>query len=233
MAGLAGAAFADSLPPLSSGPAASLLTIWADVGYPRGRPCGPFEPAQSRSLRPAPARRVAVPRGRFGAAERATAPGPLGVPGLERPEPAWRHGGPRPALDKYGVQLTILENVETFGNLSGGVKQGFETNGLTTVTLQMDTEKAFGLKGGTLNVSGLQVLGRQTDRGQSLGPADPERHRGARSAFGFGSSGISRNSATNSTSRSASRASMRNSSSAQPRTPSSSMASPVFRGCRR
>ena len=68
-------------------------------------------------------------------------------------------GGLRPALDKSGVQLTILENVETFGNLSGGVKQGFETNGLTTVTLQMDTGKAFGLKGGTLNVSGLQYWG--------------------------------------------------------------------------
>jgi porin len=68
-------------------------------------------------------------------------------------------GGLRPALDKYGIQLTILENVETFGNLSGGVKQGFETDGLTTVTLQMDTEKAFGLKGGTLNVSGLQYWG--------------------------------------------------------------------------
>ena len=68
-------------------------------------------------------------------------------------------GGLRPALANYGVQLTILENVETFGNLSGGVKQGFETDGLTTVTLQMDTEKAFGLKGGTLNVSGLQYWG--------------------------------------------------------------------------
>ena len=66
-------------------------------------------------------------------------------------------GGLRPALDKYGVQLTTLENVEAFGNLSGGVKQGFEANGLTTVTLQMDTAKAFGLRGGTLNVSGLQI----------------------------------------------------------------------------
>jgi porin len=68
-------------------------------------------------------------------------------------------GGLRPALAKYGVTLTILENVETFGNLSGGVKQGFETDALTTVTLQMDTEKAFGLKGGTLNVSGVQYWG--------------------------------------------------------------------------
>src|SRR5260370_28178186 len=70
-------------------------------------------------------------------------------------------GGLRPALAKYGVTLTILENVEVFGNLSGGVKQSLEPKGLTTVTLQMDTEKAFGLKGGTLNVSALQVYGGQ------------------------------------------------------------------------
>ena len=68
-------------------------------------------------------------------------------------------GGLRPALANYGVTLGILENVETFGNLSGGVQQGFEANGLTTVTLQMDTGKAFGLKGGTLNASGLQYWG--------------------------------------------------------------------------
>ena len=68
-------------------------------------------------------------------------------------------GGLRPALANYGVTLGVLENVETFGNLSGGVQQGFEANGLTTVTLQMDTGKAFGLKGGTLNASGLQYWG--------------------------------------------------------------------------
>ena len=62
-------------------------------------------------------------------------------------------------MSKYGVTLSILENAETFGNLSGGVKQGFEANGLTTVTLQMDTEKAFGLNGGLYNVSGLQIWG--------------------------------------------------------------------------
>src|SRR5277367_4577350 len=68
-------------------------------------------------------------------------------------------GGLRPALSNYGVTLSILENIETFGNLTGGVKQGFEANGLTTATLVMDTEKAFGLKGGTFNVSGLQYWG--------------------------------------------------------------------------
>jgi len=68
-------------------------------------------------------------------------------------------GGLRPALSKYGVTLSILENVETFGNVSGGVRQGFEVNGLTTATVQVDTEKAFGLKGGQFNVSGLQYWG--------------------------------------------------------------------------
>jgi porin len=76
--------------------------------------------------------------------------------------------GLRPALSKYGVTLSILENAETFGNLSGGVKQGFETNGLTTVTLQMDTEKAFGLNGGLINVSGLQIWGGELSESNLL-----------------------------------------------------------------
>ena len=76
--------------------------------------------------------------------------------------------GLRPALAKYGVTLTILENVELFGNLSGGAQQSLEPKGLTTVTLQMDTEKAFGLKGGTLNVSGLQVYGGQLNEDDLL-----------------------------------------------------------------
>ena len=76
--------------------------------------------------------------------------------------------GLRPALAKYGVTLTILENVEALGNLSGGVKQSLEPKGLTTVTLQMDTEKAFGFKGGTLNVSGLQVYGGQLNEDNLL-----------------------------------------------------------------
>jgi porin len=68
-------------------------------------------------------------------------------------------GGLRPALAKYGATLSILENVETFGNLTGGVRPGFETNGLTTATLQVDARKAFGLTGGLFNVSGLQIWG--------------------------------------------------------------------------
>jgi porin len=67
--------------------------------------------------------------------------------------------GLRPALAKYGVTLSVIENAETFGNLTGGVRQGFEVNGLTTATVQLDTQKAFGLNGGLFNVSGLQIWG--------------------------------------------------------------------------
>ncbi|HEX9168577.1 MAG TPA: carbohydrate porin [Roseiarcus sp.] len=122
-------------------------------------------PAAPDSAAPLSGQSAATP-----ASDAKTSPGTASTPALMAPfgflSPSWQNQnllgdmwGLRPALDKYGVQLTILENVETFGNLSGGVQQGFEANGLTTVTLQMDTDKAFGLKGGTLNVSGLQVWG--------------------------------------------------------------------------
>jgi porin len=100
------------------------------------------------------------------AAPQSAAPTPASAAPFGFLSPSWQNqnllgdmGGLRPALANYGVTLTILENIETFGNLSGGVQQGFEVDGLATVTLQMDTEKAFGLKGGTLNVSGLHYWG--------------------------------------------------------------------------
>ena len=45
-------------------------------------------------------------------------------------------GGLRPALAKYGVTLQLYEEAETFGNLTGGVRQGFEVNGVTTAQVQ-------------------------------------------------------------------------------------------------
>ncbi len=68
-------------------------------------------------------------------------------------------GGLRPALSKYGMTLSVTENAEVYGNLTGGVRQGFEVNGLTTATLQLDTQRAFGLNGGLFNVSGLHIWG--------------------------------------------------------------------------
>jgi porin len=68
--------------------------------------------------------------------------------------------GLRPFLNKYGITLTIQETSELLGNVSGGVREGFEYDGLTQAVLQLDTEKAFGLHGGTFNISGLQIHGR-------------------------------------------------------------------------
>ncbi|MGA2043399.1 MAG: carbohydrate porin [Roseiarcus sp.] len=68
--------------------------------------------------------------------------------------------GLRPALARYGMTLTIQEQSEVLGNVSGGRRQGFEYDGLTTATLQLDTQRAFGLYGGLFNVSGLQIHGR-------------------------------------------------------------------------
>ena len=67
--------------------------------------------------------------------------------------------GLRPLLSKYGMTLSIVENSELFGNVTGGAKQGFEYNGLTTATLQMDMQRAFGLNGGLINVSAEQIHG--------------------------------------------------------------------------
>lgn len=69
-------------------------------------------------------------------------------------------GGLRPALGNYGITLSVNDTETLLGNPSGGVKQGATMQGLTTATLQMDTGKAFGLQGGTFNVSALQIHGR-------------------------------------------------------------------------
>jgi porin len=68
--------------------------------------------------------------------------------------------GLRPWLSKYGLSLSILETSEVLGNVSGGVNQGFDYDGLTQMILQLDTQKAFKWYGGTFNVSALQIHGR-------------------------------------------------------------------------
>jgi len=69
-------------------------------------------------------------------------------------------GGLRPFLAKYGITLTLQEQSEVLGNVTGGTRQGFEYDGLTTATVQMDTQAAFGWQGGQFNVSALQIHGR-------------------------------------------------------------------------
>ena len=68
-------------------------------------------------------------------------------------------GGLRAAFAKVGVTLNATETSEVFANPSGGVKQGANYDGLTTITLQLDTKAAFGLEGGQFNVSMLELHG--------------------------------------------------------------------------
>jgi porin len=161
---LAGVADGDPLPPAGPGPNA------VPSGEMSATPTGTFDP-NTPSL-PGTLFLPALPafRADATATPAPSAPGPFDALGV-----SWQNQnllgdmrGLRPALASYGLTLTILENIETFGNPTGGVTQGIEPKGLTTVTLQMDTEKAFGLKGGTLNVSGLQIWGGDYSTGNLM-----------------------------------------------------------------
>jgi porin len=68
--------------------------------------------------------------------------------------------GLRPALASAGITVNIQDSENLLGALSGGVRHGATMQGVTTGTLEVDTGKAFGLAGGTIHVSGLQIHGR-------------------------------------------------------------------------
>ncbi|MGE4480774.1 carbohydrate porin [Acidocella sp.] len=70
-------------------------------------------------------------------------------------------GGLRTALAAYGVSIGINDAENLLGNVSGGVKTGATMQGVTTMTLDVDTGKAFGIQGGTFHVSALQIHGQQ------------------------------------------------------------------------
>jgi porin len=69
-------------------------------------------------------------------------------------------GGLRPWLGKYGIDICLQETGEVLGNVTGGIRQGAAYDGLTAMSIGLDTEKAIGLAGGTFNVSALQIYGR-------------------------------------------------------------------------
>ena len=55
--------------------------------------------------------------------------------------------GLRPFLSERGMSLAVQETSEVLGNTSGGFQQGFAYDGVTTIDLQMDTQRAFGHRG--------------------------------------------------------------------------------------
>ena len=67
--------------------------------------------------------------------------------------------GLRTTLAKYGITFALQETSEVLGNVTGGIHNAVAYDGLTQMALQLDTERAFGLHGGTFNVSALQIHG--------------------------------------------------------------------------
>jgi porin len=68
-------------------------------------------------------------------------------------------GGLRPWLGDHGVTVSLQETSEYLNNLSGGIKRSDAYDGLTQLAVVVDTQKSFGLPGGTFNVSALQIHG--------------------------------------------------------------------------
>ena len=68
--------------------------------------------------------------------------------------------GLRTLLSTYGISLALQETSEVLGNATGGVHRGADYDGLTQAILQLDTARAFGWYGGLLNISALQIHGR-------------------------------------------------------------------------
>jgi porin len=62
-------------------------------------------------------------------------------------------GGLREAFAKVGGTITATETSEIFANPYGGLQQGAGYDGLTTITVQIDTKTAFHIDGGTINAS--------------------------------------------------------------------------------
>lgn len=109
-----------------------------------------------------------VPGAHAQSQEQAAAPAPAGARDQGPAESAglWNRsnlfgdmGGLRPWLGDHGATLSLQETSEYLRNLSGGTARGGAYDGLTQLTLGVDTDKAFGLPGGTFNVSGLQIHG--------------------------------------------------------------------------
>jgi porin len=68
--------------------------------------------------------------------------------------------GVRPFLNSYGLSLGLQETSEVFGNVTGGIRRGAAYDGLTMMSLGLDTAKAFGWQGGIFNISAFQIHGR-------------------------------------------------------------------------
>jgi porin len=117
----------------------------------------PATPPAAAQAQPAPAADANSGAATPAAQANAAPPAPTGF--WERSNLLGDMGGLRPWLGNYGVTFGLQETSEYLNNLSGGIRRGGAYDGLTEFSLGVDTQKAFGLPGGTFNVSGLQIHG--------------------------------------------------------------------------
>ena len=68
--------------------------------------------------------------------------------------------GLRTTLGRYGISIGLQGTSEVLGNVTGGIHRGADYDGLTMLSMGLDTAKAFGWQGGTFNISALQIHGR-------------------------------------------------------------------------
>ncbi|WP_298225118.1 carbohydrate porin [Acidocella sp.] len=68
--------------------------------------------------------------------------------------------GLKPALATRGVRVNINDSENLLADISGGAKRGATMQGVTTMSMDVNTGKAFGIPGGTFHVSALQLHGR-------------------------------------------------------------------------
>lgn len=68
--------------------------------------------------------------------------------------------GMRSYLASKGITYGITETSEVLGNATGGVHRGADYDGLTTLSVGLDTARAFGLVGGAFNLSAFEIHGR-------------------------------------------------------------------------
>jgi porin len=69
-------------------------------------------------------------------------------------------GGLRTALGNVGITFGIQDINEVWGNVSGGIQRGADYDGVTLMSVGLDTQRAFGWEGGTINVSAWNIRGR-------------------------------------------------------------------------
>jgi porin len=88
------------------------------------------------------------------------------IPSAKPPAGLWERetllddmGGLRTFLGHYGISIGLTETSEVLGNVTGGVHRGAVYDGLTMMTLSLDTDKACHWSGGTFLVSALQIHG--------------------------------------------------------------------------